>query len=66
MTDQSTDQGNEIDPERITDATTPEGVDGTTEGNPIAGVELDDAEHERAVEPDDRAFEVDGPATGHA
>ena len=52
-------------PERITDATTPEGVSGTTDGNPIAGAEIDEAELENAVEPDDNAQEVDGPTQSH-
>jgi len=53
-------------PERINASTTPEGVDGTTEGNPVAGVEIDEAAKEEAVQPDDNAFEVDGPQVGHA
>jgi len=55
----------DVNPTRITDDTTPEDVDGTTEGNPIAGVEIDEAEKERAVEPDDNAQEVDGPVQSH-
>lgn len=52
-------------PERITDATTPEGVDGTTDGNPIAGVEIDEADLANAVEPSDDVQEVDGPQQSH-
>lgn len=56
---------NPNEPERIDDETTPEGVDGTREGNPIAGVGISEEEAERAVEPDDNAREVDGPQAGH-
>lgn len=56
----------DVNPERIDAATTPEGVDGTTEGNPIAGVRIDEADLENAVEPDENALEVDGPQAGHA
>ena len=43
-------------------------VDGTAAGNPIAGVEIDEAEAEHAVVPDDKPQEVDGPQAsgGHA
>ncbi len=54
---------------RIDDDTTPDDtVDGTAAGNPIAGVEADEADVEAAVEPDDKPFEVDGPeaSAGHA
>ena len=58
---------NQIDPERIDDDVTPdEEVPGVTSGNPIAGVEIDEQDLEDAVEPDDNAFEVDGPQAGHA
>jgi len=55
--------GNPIPDDEATDA-----VDGTRAGNPIAGVEIDEAEKERAVEPDDKPQEVDGPQAsgGHA
>ena len=57
----------QIDPTRIDDATSaPEGVAGTTEGEPTAGRELPPEDHEEAVEPDNNAFEVDGPQAGHA
>lgn len=57
----------QINPDRIDDDTQPtRAVDGTTEGNPIAGAEIDDEAHAEAVEPDDNAFEVDGPQAGHA
>jgi hypothetical protein len=55
----------DTNPERITDATTPEGVDGTTDGNPIAGAEISEEEHDRAVTPDDDVQEVDGPQQSH-
>ncbi len=57
---------NPNEPERIDDETTPEGVDGTREGNPIAGVEISEEEADRAVEPDDKAAPLDGPQAGHA
>lgn len=53
-------------PERIDASITPDEVDGTPEGNPIAGVQIDEADKDKAVEPDDNAFEVDGPQVGHA
>ena len=57
----------QINPDRIDDATSaPEGVAGTTEGAPTTGRELSEGEHDDAVEPDDNAFEVDGPQAGHA
>ena len=59
----------EEQPERITDVTTPgipDDAKGTAQGDPIAGVEIDPAEAEQAVEPDDDALEVDGPAQKHA
>ena len=42
------------------------GEEGTASGNPVAGLEIDPADREEAVEPDQSAMEVDGPATGHA
>lgn len=42
------------------------GEGGTAAGNPVAGLEIDAADADAAVEPDDRPQEVDGPATGHA
>ena len=43
-----------------------EHTQGTASGNPVAGVEIDQADRDDAVEPDQGAMEVDGPATGHA
>ena len=43
-----------------------EHTEGTAGGNPVAGVEIDQADRDDAVEPDQGAMEVDGPATGHA
>lgn len=59
----------ENDKPRIDEDTTPDdSVTGTAAGDPIAGVEADEAEVEDAVEPDDQPFEVDGPeaSAGHA
>ncbi len=57
----------QINPDRIDDdIQAPDGVSGTTDGSPIAGVELSEEEHDDSVEPDDNAFEVDGPQAGHA
>lgn len=42
------------------------GTEGTASGNPVAGVEITDADREDSVEPSQDAMEVDGPATGHA
>ena len=59
----------EINPDRIDDANTPDDTtDGTKDGDPIAGAKISDSEVEDAVEPDDNAFEVDGPSAsaGHA
>lgn len=57
----------QINPDRIDDAVRPPaGVGGTTEGAPTAGREMAESEHEESVEPDDNAFEVDGPQAGHA
>lgn len=52
-----------------TDATGTEHEDaGTSGGSPIDGVRIDEAEAERAVVPDDKPQEVDGPeaSAGHA
>ena len=57
---------NPNEPERIDASTTPEGVDGTREGNPIAGVQISEEDAENAVEPDDKALPLDGPQAGHA
>jgi hypothetical protein len=57
------------EPERSdADLTPDDDVEGTAQGAPTAGAEIDEAEAERAVEPDDGAFEVDGPeaSAGHA
>ncbi|QCW49390.1 hypothetical protein FE634_01290 [Nocardioides dongxiaopingii] len=54
------------EPESAADTAPGGDVPGTEGGNPIAGVEIDEAEVEQAVEPDDNAFEVDGPQAGHA
>ena len=59
----------ETTPERIDAATTPgPEVDGTADGNPVAGVEMSEKQKDEAVKPDDAAFEVDGPqaSAGHA
>lgn len=57
----------QINPDRIDDANQPaDDVAGTTDGVPTAGVELSEDEHDQSVEPDDNAFEVDGPQAGHA
>ncbi|WP_323791153.1 hypothetical protein [Nocardioides sp.] len=57
----------QINPDRIDDdISAPEGVGGTTDGAPTAGREISEDKHEDAVEPDDNAFEVDGPQAGHA
>ena len=42
------------------------GTEGTASGNPVAGLEIADADLEDSVEPSQDAMEVDGPATGHA
>ncbi|RLV49636.1 hypothetical protein D9V37_06870 [Nocardioides mangrovicus] len=57
----------EQQPERIdADITPDDSVDGTATGNPVAGVQIDEQEAERAVEPDDNsALEVDGPQQSH-
>ncbi len=52
-----------------TDATGTDHEDaGTSGGDPIAGVRIDEAEAEHAVEPDSDAFEAEGPgaSAGHA
>ncbi|GAA5144033.1 hypothetical protein GCM10023340_10860 [Nocardioides marinquilinus] len=57
------------EPERIdADVTPGPEVEGTAAGAPTAGSEMGVAEHDEAVEPDDKAFEVDGPeaSAGHA
>ena len=57
----------QINPTRIDDhLRPPDEVAGTTDGAPTAGRELSEDKHEEAVEPDDNAFEVDGPQAGHA
>lgn len=43
-----------------------QGEHGTASGNPVAGLEIDPTDRAEAVEPDQSAMEVDGPATGHA
>lgn len=48
------------------DLSATESVPGTADGSPTEGVEITEAEHDQAVEPDDNAFEVDGPQVGHA
>lgn len=57
----------QINPVRADHEVNPEtGVPGTAEGHPTDGVEIDEAEVDEAVTPDDNAFEVDGPQAGHA
>lgn len=54
------------EPERIDADVTPDDAEGTTSGDPIAGVRITEEEAERAVEPDDDVTEVDGPTQKHA
>ncbi len=39
---------------------------GTAAGSPVEGAEISEDAADNAVEPDDDAFEVDGPQAGHA
>lgn len=39
---------------------------GTAGASPVDGLEMDEAQHDEAVEPDDKALDLDGPTPGHA
>ena len=39
---------------------------GTAEASPVSGIEMEEEQHEEAVEPDDKALDLDGPTPGHA
>lgn len=57
----------QINPRRIDDDIKADlDVDGTAEGIPTAGTDMTDAQVEEAVEPDDKALDLDGPTPGHA
>lgn len=54
-------------PERIDADVTPDDAEGTTTGDPLAGVHISEEQAEEAVEPSDNdAIEVDGPPQKHA
>ncbi len=66
-----TDHDNTQDPEATNEGTqsteTPEvPAGGTAAGSPVEGAEITEEAAQDAVEPDDNAFEVDGPQAGHA
>lgn len=46
------------------DLTSEPAAPGTADGNPTQGVEIDEAEVDEAVVPDDKS--IDGPTAGHA
>lgn len=60
-------QHDDLNPDRIDDPVTPDdSTDGTAAGDPVAGAKISEEAKDEAVEPDDNAFEVDGPQVGHA
>ena len=66
-----TDHENTQDPEATNEGTqsteTPDVLaGGTAAGSPVEGAEISEEDAANAVEPDDNAYEVDGPQAGHA